>query len=185
MINPVYFTKGLRSAFQYALRRLVLGAVNTIALSPSFRPVQDMQCMLLRRAGYAIGNNVQISEHLFILNTGNLSINDCSRIGAHTRIYNFSPITIGKHLLASHGLTLISGSHEPETLADKNGPISIGDKVWIGINVTIIGPVSIGNNAVIGAGSVVLKDIPPYSVAVGVPARVIRMKDCAQNESND
>jgi acetyltransferase-like isoleucine patch superfamily enzyme len=46
--------------------------------------------------------------------------------------------------------------------------------VWIGANCTILGGVKIGDQAVIGAGAVVTKDIPPFSVAVGVPARVVR-----------
>ena len=50
----------------------------------------------------------------------------------------------------------------------------IGDNVTLGVNVTIIGGITIGNNVIIGAGSVVVKDIPDNSVAVGNPARVIR-----------
>ena len=52
--------------------------------------------------------------------------------------------------------------------------IRIGDDVWIGGNVTILPGVTIGNNAVIGAGAVVTKDIPDNSLAIGVPARVVR-----------
>lgn len=54
------------------------------------------------------------------------------------------------------------------------GPISIGDRAWIGDKVVILGGVSIGEGAVVGASSVVTKDIPAYSIAVGNPARVIR-----------
>ncbi len=56
-----------------------------------------------------------------------------------------------------------------------NGKPTIGNNVQLGANVTIIGPVRIGNNVIIGAGSVVVKDIPNNSVAVGNPARVIRV----------
>ena len=56
---------------------------------------------------------------------------------------------------------------------DKGRPL-IGDNVTLGANVTIIGPVHIGNNVIVGAGSVVVKDIPDNSVAVGNPAKVIR-----------
>lgn len=61
----------------------------------------------------------------------------------------------------------------------ENG-IIIGDGVWIGHNVIILPEVTIGNGAIIGAGSVVTKDIPPYAVAVGNPARVIRYRFCEQ-----
>jgi len=55
-------------------------------------------------------------------------------------------------------------------------PIEIGDHVWIGENVTILKGVKIGNGAVIGAGSLVNKDIPDNTLAVGVPAKVIKKK---------
>lgn len=55
-------------------------------------------------------------------------------------------------------------------------PTCIGDRVWIGANVTILKGVTIGDDAVIGAGSVVTKDVPPQAIAVGNPAKVIRYK---------
>jgi acetyltransferase-like isoleucine patch superfamily enzyme len=55
-------------------------------------------------------------------------------------------------------------------------PTHIGDRVWLGANVTVLKGVTIGNDTVIGAGSVVTKDIPPGAIAVGVPAKVIRLK---------
>lgn len=54
--------------------------------------------------------------------------------------------------------------------------IEIGNDVWIGERVMIVGGVKIGNGAVIGAGAIVTKDIPPYAVAVGIPAKVIRYR---------
>lgn len=55
-------------------------------------------------------------------------------------------------------------------------PITIGNDVFIGMNVCVLDGVSIGNGAVIGAGAVVNKDIPPYAIAVGVPARVVKYR---------
>jgi len=53
----------------------------------------------------------------------------------------------------------------------------IGDNVEIGVHVAIIGQVTIGNNVIIGAGTIVLKDVPPNTVVVGNPARIIRIND--------
>jgi maltose O-acetyltransferase len=78
-------------------------------------------------------------------------------------------------LLASHGLTLISGTHllDQERTA-RPGPISIGNNVWIGVNVTIVGPVTVGNNVIIGANSLVLDDLENDGVYAGSPAKLIR-----------
>ena len=53
-------------------------------------------------------------------------------------------------------------------------PVMIGDGTWLGHNVTVTAGVSIGRGAVIAAGAVVTRDVPPYSLAVGIPARVVR-----------
>jgi len=66
--------------------------------------------------------------------------------------------------------------HTSIDLHTKNGPITIGNDVWIGTNVTILPSVHIGNGAVVGAGAVVTKDIPDYAVVVGVPAKVLRYR---------
>lgn len=58
----------------------------------------------------------------------------------------------------------------------------IGDRVWLGANVTVLKGVTIGNDAVIGAGSVVTQDIPEGAIAVGVPAKVIRYRNSLGNE---
>jgi acetyltransferase-like isoleucine patch superfamily enzyme len=58
-------------------------------------------------------------------------------------------------------------------------PTQIGDRVWIGANVSILKGVTVGDDAVIGAGSVVTKDVPAEAIAVGVPARVVRYKQAA------
>ncbi|QGY41956.1 maltose O-acetyltransferase [Pseudodesulfovibrio cashew] len=55
-------------------------------------------------------------------------------------------------------------------------PITIEDDVWIGANVVITSGVNIGHGSIIGAGAVVVRDIPPFSVAVGVPCRVVRKR---------
>lgn len=106
-----------------------------------------------------IGNNFTGNFNLTILDVKEVYIGDNVMIGPNTTI-----TTVG-HPLTPKG--------RREHLA-KASAITIGDDVWLGANVTVLPGVTIGNNVVIGAGAVVTKDIPDNSLAVGVPARVIR-----------
>ena len=84
-------------------------------------------------------------------------------------------ITDGVKYITHDGGTLIYRQYVPDLEITK--PIKIGDYVYIGNNVIILPGVTIGNNVVIGAGAVVSKSIPDNSLAVGVPARVIKTAD--------
>ena len=92
-------------------------------------------------------------------------------------------ITLGNNVHITDGVKFIT--HDGGTLLYRNqvpdleitGPITVGNDVYIGNNVIILPNVHIGNNVVIGAGAVVTKNIPDNSLAVGVPARVIKTAD--------
>lgn len=103
-------------------------------------------------------------------------------IGHFTQINCINKVTIGNNVMISarcyigdteHGFNNISIPISQQKIISK-GPISIGDGSWIGIGSAILPNVKIGKNCVIGANSVVTKDIPDYSVAVGNPAKVIK-----------
>ena len=88
-------------------------------------------------------------------------------------------ITIGDDVQIGPNVQLLTATHplEPGPRRDKwegSEPITIGDNVWLGGGVIVCPGVSIGDHAVVGAGAVVTRDIPPYTIAVGNPARVIR-----------
>jgi acetyltransferase-like isoleucine patch superfamily enzyme len=91
-------------------------------------------------------------------------------------------VEIGDHCMLANGCYVTDSSHRyddpvkpvPWQGFTSKGPTRLGDNVWCGVNVAVTSGVSIGDRCVIGANSVVTSDIPPFSVAVGVPARVIR-----------
>lgn len=88
-------------------------------------------------------------------------------------------VVIGDHCLIGPNVSIYTACH-PLDPSERNKwvewaePVTIGNNVWIGGSTTILPGVTIGDNCVIGAGSVVSRDIPPCSLAVGNPARVIR-----------
>ena len=97
-------------------------------------------------------------------------------------------VSIGNNVEIGPNVSIITGEHHTmieERRAHRGheftGSVAIGDDCWIGAGVIILAGVTIGSGCSIGAGSVVKADIPPFSIAVGVPARVIRS---AKRESN-
>jgi maltose O-acetyltransferase len=91
--------------------------------------------------------------------------------------------TIGSNVPIASGVRMITRKHGladvVRPMAEKgynNAPIVIEDDVWIGFNAVILPGVTIGESSIVGAGAVVTKDIAPYSIVGGVPARLIRKR---------
>jgi acetyltransferase-like isoleucine patch superfamily enzyme len=110
-----------------------------------------------------IGDNVGINDHCYITSVSHVCIGDDVSIAEFVSVRDFD-----------HGFEGVDEPIRKQPL--KASPIRIERGVWIGRGVMITRGVTIGEECVIGANSVVTRDIPPYSVAVGVPARVIRSR---------
>lgn len=109
------------------------------------------------------GKNIHVGENVFI--------------NAGCKFQDQGGIFIGDGALIGHNAMIATLNHEedPERRNDLYPqPVHIGKKVWLGSNVTILPGVSIGDNSIIGAGSIVTKNIPANVVAVGSPAKVLR-----------
>ena len=129
---------------------------------------------------FSIGKNSIVESFSCINNAvGDVVIGDFSRIGIHSTV--IGPVTIGSHVNLAQGITVTAFNHNfssKDKFIDEQGvatsPIVIEDDVWIGANAVILPGVRIGRHSVIAAGAVVNRDVPPYSLAVGVPAQVKR-----------
>lgn len=136
------------------------------------------------------GGSIDIGDHSKV---GTLSIVEDRggfiRIGRNTSINSFSVLyghgglAIGDDCIFATGLIIVPANHnfaDPNQLIKEQGEtkkgVTIGNGVWIGARVTVLDGVTIGDGAIIGAGAVVIDDVPSRSIAVGVPARVVRQR---------
>jgi acetyltransferase-like isoleucine patch superfamily enzyme len=99
-----------------------------------------------------------------------------------TTILDCALVTIGDRVLFGPNVSIYTATHETDIQSRRDNieyakPITIGNDCWIGGNVVVLPGVNIGKGCTIGSGSVVTKDIPDWSVAVGSPARVIKKVD--------
>ena len=142
----------------------------------------------LSKDGVIIGDNVTIKDNTIIECTAVLrSIADGMRIGNNVGISQNcffaarAKIEIGNDVIIGPGVSMFSENHNykdvgtPIRLQGENRKgIVVEDDVWIGANATVLAGVRIGRHSVIGAGSVVVRDVAPYSVYAGTPAKLIK-----------
>ncbi len=111
--------------------------------------------------------------------SGHIFIGRHVYIGPYTIVYGQGGLDIGDHTLIAMHCCILSSNHtipgpsrqirdEPDVLL----PTKIGRDVWLGAGVIVLGGVTIGDGCVVGAGSVVTRDLPPYTIAIGVPATI-------------
>jgi acetyltransferase-like isoleucine patch superfamily enzyme len=138
-----------------------------------------LRCVFLRLAGFDIGTGCLIRPGLTI-HSLKAGVKIGKGVGINKNVYFDGPAIIGNHVDIGHGSKFVSSSHPLvsnfQTLRSSFilGPVIIEDFVWLGCNVLVLGGVTVGRGSVVGAGSVVTKSIPPNSLAVGIPAKVIR-----------
>jgi acetyltransferase-like isoleucine patch superfamily enzyme len=123
----------------------------------------------------SIGNDVCVDRGVDIRATVSdcsISIGDSTYLGPYVCMAGPGNIKIGKKCLIASHTSIYANNHRKNGLSREG--IEIQDDVWIGSGVRILDGVTIGEGSVIGAGAVVTKDIPPFSIAVGVPATVIK-----------
>ena len=131
-----------------------------------------------------VGKNIVIYDNVYLDADKFIEIGDYTHIDVFTTIYGHGGVRIGKMCAIAAGVRIYSQTNrynfdprlpiikQPRKYAE----VIIGDDVWIGANAVILPGVRIGDHSIIGAGAVVTKDIPENSIAVGVPAKVIKRR---------
>jgi acetyltransferase-like isoleucine patch superfamily enzyme len=137
-------------------------------------------------------SSIRISEHTLVgrgtiihARDGTIEIGPQGSIGTNCRLGTSSGLRIGRFSLFASGCSIGGGDHPFEDSAVpmasrpavSKGGVTIGDDVWLGIGVTVLDGVTIGQGAVLGACSLVTRDIPEMAIAYGIPARVVRFRD--------
>lgn len=126
------------------------------------------------------GKNVNVEKGARF--SGQMSLGDYSGLGINSKIGGGT--SIGKYVMMGENCTIITRNHNFARTdipmmcqgVSPEMPVTIGDDVWIGDRVMIMPGVSIGEGCIIGAGAIVTHDIPSYSIAAGVPAKVIKSR---------
>ncbi|PQJ89220.1 sugar O-acetyltransferase [Aliivibrio sifiae] len=125
-----------------------------------------------------IKDNAHMEPNFFCDYGYNIEIGSNFYSNHNLTIVDVCKVTIGNNVLFGPHVMISTGTHPLDPIerqkTEYGASISIGNDVWVGGNVSILPGVKIGNNCVIGAGSVVNRDIPDNSVAVGNPCRVIK-----------
>lgn len=139
------------------------------------------------KVGIAIGSDTNIAEFVILDAAGGwISIGKRCTINPFSILYGHGGLSIGDDVHIATKATIIPANHYilagvplHEQSQSKEG-IIIENDVWIGANVSILDGVRIGTGSVVGAGAVVAKDVPSYSIVAGVPAKIVRSR--AKNE---
>lgn len=139
-----------------------------------------------KNASIYIGDNVFIGRNTIIrTREGILTINEGTNIGVNCIISTNSRLSIGKDtLIAAYCYIMGGGMHRFDRVdipiikqgTESKGGVIIEDNCWLGADVKVLDGVKIGRDTIIGTGAVVTSDLPEFSIAVGMPAKVIKMR---------
>ena len=162
------------------LEPLALALANLFTISYPL-PLASLKGAILKIIGIRLSSPVFIDKGFKCLYPRNIFISENCSLGHYNKIWAFNKVVIGPYVQTAMGVTIISGGHRTDNFAplEENQEIVIEGGNWIGANVTILGGAKIGRGAIIAAGAVVTGTIPPFTIAGGVPARVLKERDAS------
>lgn len=158
-----------------------------VSIGNNVEIMDDVTIIARGKGGITISDNVMICERVYLDTQteewGYINIGEGSYLGTGTMLFGHVGLEIGSNVLLAQSINLTPYSHifdDEEKLIKVQGghmqKVVIGNDVYVGMGTKIMYSGSIGKGSIIGCGSVVNKEIPPYSVAVGTPAKVIKKR---------
>ena len=150
-------------------------------------PVQGNVLEALREGRLEVGEGTLFEPNVWITCPGDarIRIGEGTFLNMNVMVAAHELVEIGDHCMFANGCFVTDANHRFDD-ADKpitwqgftsKGPTRVGDNVWCGAHVVITSGVTVGERSVIGANSVVTQDIPPFSIAAGIPAKVLKTVD--------
>jgi acetyltransferase-like isoleucine patch superfamily enzyme len=125
------------------------------------------------------GKHVVISPGFFLEVPSSLVIEDNVSFGPHVGIYGAGKVIFKKNSMIANNVKIVTSTHDPSTedmrFTGIHKDVIIEENAWIGAGAIILGGVTIGKDSIVGAGSLVNKNVEPFAVNVGVPAKPIRL----------
>lgn len=170
------------------LRAAVSGSSFLVAEAIGRTPSGNLRSIGARALGMTVAPTAKLYRWREVREGRNITIGDGSIIGMWATLDGREGITIGKNVNFSSEVALWTLQHDynSPTFETTGGPIVIGDRAWISFRATILPGVTIGEGAVVAANSVVTKDVAPYTVVGGIPAKPIgkRTSDLSYDWTN-
>lgn len=170
-----------RKAVKYSRKELVLRVLwgfGKLFFRLTPRPCFGLRRAILQNFGAKVGQGVHIYPSAIIYYPWNLEIGENSSIGEWSLVYNLGRVTIGERTTISQRVHLCAGTHDyrkPDMPLIKP-PIMIGDEVWVCADAFVGPNVRIGDRAIVGAASVVMKDVAASEICAGNPAFKIKSR---------
>ena len=149
----------------------------TMEINTKYHEPEELAKLMSELIGKPVGKGFGLFPPFYTDFGKNITIGDNVFINAGCKFQDQGGIVISDGALIGHNVVLATLNHDlaPEKRQQLHpSPIRIGRNVWIGANATVTPGVTIGDNAVVAAGAVVNRDVPPNTIAGGVPAKVIK-----------
>jgi putative colanic acid biosynthesis acetyltransferase WcaF len=171
----------LRATYSWRnrLARFGWGLVQGTLFRLSPRPLHGWRRWLLRCAGATVGRDCHVYPAARIWAPWNLRLGDVVAIADDVEIYNPAAVTIGSYATISQGAFLCGATHDYRRASFPTvaRPITIETQAWIAARAIVVPGVRVGPGCVVGAGSVVTRDLPAWTVCAGNPCRVLKTYD--------